>query len=1237
MRPFHETITFGGMNLQQRHALRTEGFLLINAVAGSGKTTMLVGLLLKALMENQTLKLEHFAVITFTRKAGAQLRTRIRDAMEKEKAAAPESEENFWTNHLRDLPGAPIGTIDSLVQDRLRRLALNGVCSIDPAIEVLDSIGQEIIGRRAVELVLENAADNPTSDLGRAVLLLARNHPNKELGNRFMKLLNRNGDGANAAAAIRFFNNPHGGFENFEAILANPNRDKWLEFWTPLATGVADRLATAVTELGNETTTEAGEVRNLQAIWPQEKQNNPELFQRLRDCLFTQSGTIRSRGLSSRGRPYSNTLNELQNDLLPAVEPFDGMVYQTDATPFAETNNCILYLAWATFFEAAHAQYHDECRRENRFSFHDLATLFEQELSSRAPDEIAKAGLPFHRVMIDEFQDNTSLQWSTGCRISGGNPDDPRTWANITVVGDPEQAIYHWRGSNAQLMPDVRERYVSSHPHASPTWYDSIRHLYPEMNTASSAHEKIGIGQLNLNFRTKAETLARIDACSAAAMASRGIPHVQLVSGEHLRPADKANTTPAIAEMLRLPELPATATGHNIVDQDDGAEHYDGTTLTALASRLKILHDEQGVPWNEMLILARSYNKLIQPLHEAFQQAGIPYRAMVREAVWQRQEVRDVVSLATCLADADHGPALLAVLRGPVFRLTDGEILLVSSWNECRSLGQNLYQVAQGNNPTFPAAAEAWQHLSEDRKACVRSAAIHLHNWRQLVDRMPHHELIQNALETSGAFEAMAAWLTPLGTGAESVRRSAAGIDFVINRMREIESARPITLVNLVELLGLYASGGIKEDIDPDLSIEEDMVRVMTIHASKGLEAKAVALVIPEVSRSYTPPASDMIIVDRQYLRPDVDMAVAAPYLGMPLMNLSGTFDDSDTVIPSLFKIAQTTDCVYSRQEEARLFHVAITRSEGTLLLAAPRKIKEDDCRHWPVVWSEMHLDHIDASTLPILRCGETIDPIPAPLPGIPKASPARVAIAATRLQGIMELKDRKDQVESLAIVRRGLQAFPAGVPKNLLPETTRSGESQELGKVVGTLAHRGFELGDAMPADGESRLDYLRRQARLLLSARDADDEPTDSPREDKELENAVASANTIINRMELPTHDGIRTLLAQPGAAEVDFALPIGSRWIITGRFDRLLDQGDVIDWKTDRATPDEIVARYTTQMQIYALAVAKSGMAANADQPIVVHLAMLHGGNVVPLSFDAHALAAAEAKLVDFLNID
>lgn len=1231
MRYFHETETFRSMNLQQRHALRTDGFLLINAVAGSGKTTMLVGLLLKALMENQRLKLENVAVITFTRKAGAQLRTRIREAMEMERKTAPENEQLFWSDHLRDLPGAPIGTIDSLVQDRLRLMAVNGTCSIDPAIEVLDVIGQQVLGLRAVDYVLEDAADDPTSELGQAVQMLSRNHSNKELSNRFMKLLERNGDGARAAAAIRFFNNPHGGFENFEAILANPGRDLWLRYWKPLAPGVADRLARAVAELGNRTTDVVNKIRELQADWPQDGFENPETFQKLRDCLFTNDGKMRVSGLVNNGQPYSNTLNKLQDDLIQAVGPFDSMVYQTDTTPFAETTRFNLYLAWAHFFEAAHARYRDECRRDNRFGFHDLAVLFEEELSKCSPSNLKNAGLPFSRVMIDEFQDNTSLQWSIGCRISGGNPDDPTSWSNITVVGDPEQAIYHWRGSNAQLMPDVRDRYVSTHPASSATWYDGIRHLFPDLNTPSTADEKIGIGQLNLNFRTRAETLACIDACSAAAMASQGVPHVNLVSG------NKTNAIPAIAEILQLPSLPAKTPNHHHSDDDDGAEQYDGTTLTALASRLKLLHDEQNVAWKDMMILARSFNKLIQPLHVAFQQAGIPYRAMVREAVWQRQEVRDVVSLARSLADANNGPALLAVLRGPACRLTDGEILLVSSWNEGKGLGQNLYQVAQGNDPTSPPATEVWKHLAEDRKQCIRSAAINLHNWRQLVDRMPHHELIQSALECSGAFDAMAAWLTPTGTGAESVRRVAAGIDFVIDRFRDIESARPITLANLVEILDMYASDAIKEDIDPDLSTEEDMVRVMTIHASKGLEAEAVALVIPDVGRkAYLPQASSMIIVDRQFLRPDVDMAAAAPYIGLPLMNLASSLDDSKIRPPSLLRIAQATDRIHSQREEARLFHVAFTRSKGIVLLAAPREINAGDCRHWPVVWSQNHLTYIGASTLPILTGCETIEPTPAALRPIPKPEAVRVAIAATRLQGIMELKERKDQVEALAIVRRGLQAFPAGVPNDLLPETAGVKQSQELGKVVGTLAHRGFELGDAMPAEGESRLEYLRHQARELLSARDADDEPTDAPREDDELENAVSAANTIINRMQQSSHDRIRSLLAQPGAAEVDFALPIGELWSITGRFDRLLDCGEVIDWKTDRATADAIVARYQTQMKIYALAVAKSRLRADRDLPVFVHLAMLHSGEVIHLSFDVHALAAAEGEIAAFLNI-
>ena len=165
---FHTTDNFRGLNIEQRHALRTSGFLLINAVAGSGKTTMLVALLLKSLMEDRDekgnpLRLDRFALITFTRKAAANLRKKIREAMEKELKTATPEKRDFWNAHLRDLPGAPIGTIDSLVQERLRRLALAGLTRFDPAIEVLDEVGREILAERAVRRVMEQAAEQPDS------------------------------------------------------------------------------------------------------------------------------------------------------------------------------------------------------------------------------------------------------------------------------------------------------------------------------------------------------------------------------------------------------------------------------------------------------------------------------------------------------------------------------------------------------------------------------------------------------------------------------------------------------------------------------------------------------------------------------------------------------------------------------------------------------------------------------------------------------------------------------------------------------------------------------------------------------------------------------------------------------------------------------------------------------------------------------------------------------------------
>jgi ATP-dependent helicase/nuclease subunit A len=149
-----DTIAFKRLTPGQRHALRTDGFGLINAVAGSGKTTQLVALTIKTLLENQDQGMDQLAIITFTRKAGAELRDRLRQAMEVEwhhdlQRGHPRAA--LWEKWLAQLPGAAIGTTDALVQQILRRFALDrpGILSLDPSFSVQDETATAVVIRRA--------------------------------------------------------------------------------------------------------------------------------------------------------------------------------------------------------------------------------------------------------------------------------------------------------------------------------------------------------------------------------------------------------------------------------------------------------------------------------------------------------------------------------------------------------------------------------------------------------------------------------------------------------------------------------------------------------------------------------------------------------------------------------------------------------------------------------------------------------------------------------------------------------------------------------------------------------------------------------------------------------------------------------------------------------------------------------------------------------------------------------
>ena len=226
---------------------------------------------------------------------------------------------------------------------------------------------------------------------------------------------------------------------------------------------------------------------------------------------------------------------------------------------------------------------------------------------------------------------------------------------------------------------------------------------------------------------------------------------------------------------------------------------------------------------------------------------------------------------------------------------------------------------------------------------------------------------------------------------------------------------------------------------------------------------------------------------------------------------------------------------------------------------------------------------------------------------------PRRRAIAATALSDMLEMFDEKrDEWEMRHLHHVAPRA--GKIARHLIDGTKKDGV-KDLGKLVGTLVHRALEMGDAFPTKTADRDALLLAHATMLVRQSGLDpDEPGSAEREAAgALPETVAKTALNILKDVLPNNP-FRGLLDAVGESEVDFALPLGE-WVITGRFDRLIQQNgawEIVDWKTDAGQPDAIVEKYADQMKIYALALRESLAETEHSAEIIVHLAMTSGAN-------------------------
>lgn len=492
-------------------------------------------------------------------------------------------------------------------------------------------------------------------------------------------------------------------------------------------------------------------------------------------------------------------------------------------------------------------------------------------------------------LLLDEFQDTNPTQWSLLlpllAEMAAGDPERART---VFVVGDAKQSIYSFRRANPELMTVAATTItqdlggvsmpLNDSRRSAPAIIDFVNALFDGAEGAAIGFEPHGTWRREDWGAVEIAPLVRaIDADT--------VPHA------HTGLRYPLTTPRLVAEDLRL---------HTEARQI--AERID----SLIAARLPI-RDEGAVRalgCDDIMILARQRTHL-HAIERALAERGIAFVGSSKGTLLDTVIAHDLIALLRFL-DAPHRDLELAqTLRSPLFGASDDDLV-----NLARARSTSWWQSLLGVVAAGTASAKL-----------ARAAGL-LESWLAAARRLPAHDLldrIDHEADVAARYEAAL-------PGDARVR---ANLGAFLQLVLDADQGRYPTLGRLNrQLEELTAAGNDSPDEAPPPATG-GTVRVMTIHAAKGLEAPAVFLVN---SAPTATSRSDGWLVEW----PSGDRRPRH-------LLLAGRADSSDAVSRLLADNQKTRDA----REALNLLYVAVTRARQFLFVSAFESKRGDSAASW--------------------------------------------------------------------------------------------------------------------------------------------------------------------------------------------------------------------------------------------------------------------------------------------------
>lgn len=870
--------------------------LLVSAAAGSGKTAVLVERIISMITDKASpMDLDRLLVMTFTNAAAAEMRERIGDAVRKKLEQQPENEHLALQASL--IHHCQITTIDSFCLHLIREYY--NQLEIDPSFRIGDEGELSLLRSDVLEEMLEDYYGRKDEKFENFVETFSRGKTDFGIADVIMQV-------------YRFSQSypwPEEWISGCLDEVMNPTKSiiensGWMKFLLEDIRLQMEEMTAHLKAAIKICREEDGPAPYLPMITEdlqtveriRDVKDFDGLLNELSRVSFSRLAAVRSRKVDEEKKDYVSAVRKRTQALVKKCVGCYGSQTMDDILKAMEqtrdASEMLLCLAgdFEKRFQAAK-------RERNMVDFNDLEHMAlkilwtePDENHERVPSETAdQLSGQYEEILVDEYQDSNFVQEMLVRAVSRERFGQP----NVFMVGDVKQSIYRFRLARPELFMEKYQTYTKE----------------------DSPYKKI---ELHKNFRSRASVLESINDIFYLIM-TKNLGGIEYTDDEALYPGAVFEET---TEKAGTPtELLMMETELRTADGDLADATVKELEARMIARRMKELTDEKSgmVVWDkkingyrrarygDMVILLRGISGWAETFVNVLMNEGIPAYAESRMGYFTSTEVETVLSLLAVIDNPIQDIPLAAVMKSPIGGFSDEEL----SW-----MTADYKRLAE--KPQDRGIYGAWKlaletensSLSEKTRDKLQKLKELLEGLRKKALYLPVHELLYQIYEETGYYSYVSAM--PAG----EVRR--ANLDMLVEKASAFEKTSYKGLfhfIRYIERLKKYntdfgeasAAGG-----------QENTVRIMSIHKSKGLEFPIVFL-SGMGKRFNKQDAYAPVLIDP-------DFGIAADAMDVKL-RIKRT-----TLKKQVLKRRMEMEAV---GEELRVLYVAMTRAKEKLILTA--------------------------------------------------------------------------------------------------------------------------------------------------------------------------------------------------------------------------------------------------------------------------------------------------------------